>query len=87
MIIAIGFATFLPSSAGAVPCGASVMATVTAPASSNASSVDSAPAMVPNICMTRSDKVSPSRLSAGMTRASPVVARSRAYVASIRWGS
>src|SRR6059036_2394057 len=74
MIIAVGLATFLPSRAGAVPWGATVIATSTAPASSNASSVDSAPAMEPNICMTRSDSVSPSRLSAGMTSASPVVA-------------
>src|SRR5438445_801148 len=72
MIIAVGLATFLPSRAGAVPWGASVIATSTAPASSNASSVDSAPAMEPNICMTRSDSVSPSRLSAGMTSASAV---------------
>ena len=54
--------------------GVLITATLTAPVSSNARRTDSAPAMVPNICMTRSERVSPSRFSAGITSASPVVA-------------
>ena len=57
----------LPSSAGAVPCGASAITALGSYSSSNASSTDSAPAIEPNIGMTRSDRQSPSRLSAGIT--------------------
>src|SRR5437667_424600 len=73
MIIAVGLATFLPSRAGAVPWGASVIAISTAPAALLASSVDSAPPMEPDSYMTRSDRVSPSALGVGRTRASPLV--------------
>ena len=65
--MAIGLATSLPWSAGAVPCGASAMATCVSNSSSKASRTDSAPAIEPNIGITRSLRQSPSRLSAGMT--------------------
>src|SRR3712207_7555974 len=44
-IIAIGLARSLPCSDGAVPCGASAIATSTAKSSSKLSSTDSAPAI------------------------------------------
>ncbi len=65
--MAIGLATSLPSSAGAVPCGASAIATRVRNASSKLSSTDSAPAIEPYRGMTRSERQSPSRLSAGIT--------------------
>ena len=46
-IIASGFAMFFPKSAGAVPCGASVMTTVGAKSSPNPRRIDSLPAMLP----------------------------------------
>jgi hypothetical protein len=63
------------------------MATSRLYSSSKASSTDSAPAIEPNIGITRSDRQSPSRLSAGMTSgrsAAPV--RRPAYVASMSTG-
>ncbi len=86
-IIAIGFATFLPKRRGAVPCGASVITTSGLPSGANDISVDSAPAIDPNSCITRSLRQSPSRLSDGITSASPVLEISSAYVASISCGS
>ena len=50
-----------------MPCGASAIATCVSNSSSNASRTDSAPAIEPNIGMTRSLRQSPSRFSAGMT--------------------
>ena len=83
----MGLATSLPCSEGAVPCGASAMATSTAKSSSKASRTDSAPAIEPNIGITRSDRQSPSRFKAGMTSgASAAPDNSPAYVASIRTG-
>ena len=70
-IMASGLATFLPWSVGAVPWGASAIATRTLQSSRKAKIIDSEPAMVPNICITRSDRQSPSRLRAGITTASP----------------
>jgi hypothetical protein len=67
----MGLATFLPWSEGAVPWGASAITVLTLKSPSKASSSDSAPAMVPNIWSTISLRQSPSRLSAGMTIASP----------------
>ena len=64
-IIAIGLATSLPSSAGAVPWGASAIATAGARSSSSASRIDSAPAIEPNSGSTRSESRSPSRLRRG----------------------
>ncbi len=49
--------------------------------------IDSDPAMEPNICNTISESRSPSRFNDGMTRASPVVASNRAKVASINCGT
>lgn len=66
-IIASGFARSCPRSAGAVPCGASAIATVTSWSGSKASNTDSAPAIEPNIGSTRSERQSPSRFSAGIT--------------------
>ena len=68
----MGLAMFLPSSAGAVPCGASVMTTLMCIGSSNASTWLSDPAMLPNICRTMSESRSPSRLRVGMTSALPL---------------
>ncbi len=45
--MAIGLATFLPSSDGAVPCGASAIAAVGLRSSSSDNNTDSAPAMDP----------------------------------------
>jgi len=87
MIMATGFARFLPWSEGAVPCGASAMMACGWRLSSKLRMTDSDPAMVPNIFNTRSDMLSPSRLSMGITSGSPVVSSSSAYVASINWGS
>ena len=86
-IIAIGLATFSPGSDGAVPCGASAIATRGVRSGLSATSKDSAPAIEPNIASTRSAMQSPSRLSGGMTsgcRAMSVTAP--AYVASMRIG-
>src|SRR4028119_1277896 len=58
-IIAIGLATFLPSSEGAVPCGASAITVSGFSSSSSEIRSDSAPAMEPNICMTRAGMASP----------------------------
>ena len=75
--MAIGLATFFPASDGAVPCGASAMATTGCRSASSASSTDSAPAMEPNSASTRSDRTSPSRLSAGTTSAWALVSVSK----------
>ena len=71
-IIAIGFATFFPCSDGAVPCAASAMSASGSKSSSNATSSDSEPAIEPKSGSTRSERMSPSRFSAGMTSGSPV---------------
>ena len=63
-----GWPRSCPCSDGAVPCGASAMATTGRRSSSRARSTDSAPAMDPNRASTRSERQSPSRLSAGTTR-------------------
>ncbi len=63
------------------------MTQATLPSSSNEITIDSDPAMEPNICKTMSESKSPSRFKLGMTSASPVVASSRAKVASMSWGS
>ena len=55
--------------------------------SSNATSSDSEPAIEPNSGSTRSERMSPSRFSAGITSGSPVVESSSAKVASISCGS
>ena len=56
------------------------------PDSSRAITMDSDPAMEPNIWSTMSESRSPSRLSAGITSGSPLVCNSSAKVASIRSG-
>ena len=85
--MAIGLATFLPSRLGAVPWGASAITQSMTPSWFSEMTIDSDPAMEPNICKTRSESRSPSRLSVGMTSASPLVAMSRARVASMSCGS
>ena len=67
MIIAIGLAIPFPSSAGAVPCGASVITARTSCSRSSDRTTDSAPAIEPKSGSTKSDRQSPSRLSAGIT--------------------
>src|SRR5438874_1765466 len=57
----------LPCNAGAVPCGASVITARTSCSRSSASTTDSAPAIEPNSGSTKSERQSPSRLSAGIT--------------------
>src|SRR6266550_1740802 len=86
-IIAIGFATFLPASDGAVPCAASAMIADGSKSSSNATSSDSEPAIEPKSGSTRSERMSPSRLSAGITSGSPAEEIRSANVASISCGS
>src|SRR3712207_3376534 len=87
MIIAIGFATFLPYSDGAVPWGASDITVPISKSSLSDRRTDSAPAIDPNSGSTMSDRQSPSRLSAGITSgASAAPPTSPAYVASIRTG-
>src|SRR5579875_3504473 len=66
-IIAIGLATFFPNNRGAVPCGASAITTAGRRCSSNDRRTDSAPAIEPKSCITKSERQSPSRLSDGIT--------------------
>ena len=78
---------FLPWSAGAVPCGASVITARTSWFASSESTTDSAPAIDPKRGSTKSERQSPSRFSAGITSgASAAPDTSPAYVASIRTG-
>ncbi len=83
----MGLATFFPSSDGAVPCGASAITQLTCPSSWSDITIDSEPAIEPNICKTMSESRSPSRLRLGMTSGSPVVESNKAKVASISCGS
>jgi hypothetical protein len=50
-----------------VPWGASAITTLVSKSSSKASRTDSAPAIEPNIGITRSERQSPSRFRAGIT--------------------
>ncbi len=86
-IIAIGLATFFPSSEGAVPCAASAMIADGSKSSPKPTSSDSEPAIEPKSGRTRSERMSPSRFSDGITSGSPLVESSSANVASISCGS
>ena len=87
-IIASGFATFLPSSDGRrAVCRLRHQRGRLELVASNATSIDSEPAIDPKSGSTRSERMSPSRFSAGITSGSPVEATSSANVASISCGS
>src|SRR5438034_408924 len=86
-IMAIGFATSLPWSAGAVPCAASAMIAAGSKSSSKATRSDSEPAIEPKSGSTRSERMSPSRFSVGITSGSPAAEITDPNVAAISCGS